>query len=94
MSRLSFPERLERVLMVGMVAGILVLALSPRVLWMYQAGLGILIVSTFLQIAVGNIPAHYGVARSLRHIVIILAIVAAVFVLGILLVPVLSRLGV
>ena len=89
----GFPDRAERVLILAMIAGILVIALSPRVLWMYQAGLGLLIVATLLQIAVGNVPKHFGFAASAKRILLILGIVVLVFVAGIVLVPLLSGLG-
>ncbi len=60
---------------------------------MFQAGLSILVVSTLLQIAVGNIPKNGSVGRSLVRIVILLCVIAAVFAIGILLVPTLSHLG-
>jgi|GEM_PF-1394830 len=91
--RAGFADRAERVLILAMVASILILALSPRVMWMYQTGLGLLVASTFLQIAVGNVPKHFGFVQSLKRIVLILGIVALVFIAGIVLVPVLSGLG-
>ena len=93
MGGMSFAEKAERVLIIAMVFGILVVTLSPRVLWMYQAGLGLLLSSTILQIAVGNLPRDAGFKRSLKYIAIILSLVATAFILGILLVPVLSTLG-
>ena len=89
----GFPDRAERVLILAMIGGILVIALSPRVLWMYQAGLGLLITATFLQIAVGNVPKHFGFVASVRRILLILGIVVLVFGAGIVLVPLLSGLG-
>ena len=93
MERMSFAEKAERTLIIVMVVGILVLTLSPRVLWLYQAGLGMLLAATLLQIAVGNIPRDANFKRSLKIIAIILPLIAVVFMLGILLVPVLSNLG-
>ena len=89
----GFPDRAERVLILAMIGGILILTLSPRVLWMYQAGLGLLISATFLQIAVGNLPKHFGFAASVKRILLILGIIVLVFVVGIVLVPILSGLG-
>jgi hypothetical protein len=90
--RATFPERLERVLIGGMVIGI-VLILQRYSLPLFQAGLSILVVSTLLQIAVGNIPKNGSVGKSLVRIVFLLCIIAAVFTVGILLVPALSHLG-
>lgn len=90
--RMTFPEHLERVLIGGMTVGI-VLILQRYSLPLFQAGLSILVVSTFLQIAVGNIPKAGSVGRSLVRILGLLCVIAAVFVIGILLVPTLSHLG-
>ena len=90
--RTTFPERLEQVLIGGMVLGI-VLILQRYSLPVFQAGLSILVVSTLLQIAVGNIPKAGSVGGSLLRIVFLLCIIAAVFGVGILLVPTLSGLG-
>lgn len=98
--RRTFVERLERVTIAGMVAGIALIALSRlllplgnAMLYAVQAGLALLVGFTLLQIAVGNLPRDAGAARSLRIVATILAVVAAVFALGIALVPVLSQLG-
>ena len=90
--RMTFPERAERVLIGAMLLGML-LILQRYSLPVFQAGLAILVVSTFLQIAVGNIPKNGSVAGSLLRIVVLLGIIAAIFVLGIFLVPTLSGLG-
>lgn len=92
MAHSTFPERIERVLIVGMVAGI-ALIMQRYNLLLFQAGLLILVASTLMQIAVGNIPKAGGVASSLARILLILAIVALIFGIGIALVPTLSRLG-
>jgi hypothetical protein len=88
----SFPERAERVLILGMVAGIVLIAQRSS-FDLYQWGLGLLVGSTLLQIAVGNIPKDGRVLPSLLRIVLILAVVAAVFMVGIWLTPILYRLG-
>ena len=93
MRGLTFPEVAERTLIITMVLGIIVLTLSPRILWLYQAGLGLLLTATFLQIAVGNLPKDADFKRSMKWIAVILLIVALVFCFGILLVPMLSNLG-
>lgn len=92
MARTSFPERTEQVLIGGMVVGI-VLIMQRVNLDLFKVGLSILVVSTLLQIAVGNIPKTGSVVGSLVRIVLILAVVALIFGTGILLVPTLSRLG-
>jgi Na+-translocating ferredoxin:NAD+ oxidoreductase RnfE subunit len=59
----------------------------------YQLGLLTVIVATILNIAVGNLPRAAGLGRALRLTFVLLAIVAVVFVAGIVLVPYLARLG-
>ncbi|CAM5769465.1 hypothetical protein LMIY3S_02846 [Labrys miyagiensis] len=88
----SFPERLERVLIVGMLVGIALIAQRYNLI-LFKAGLAVLVVSTLLQIAVGNVPKSASIGRSLALIVLFLGIIALVFVIGIVLVPTLSQLG-
>lgn len=93
MAARSFAQKAELTLIVSMIVGIVIITVSPRILWMYQTGLAILAVSTILQIAVGNLPKDADMKTSLVRIAIILCLIAAVFVAGIALVPVLSQLG-
>jgi hypothetical protein len=88
----SFPEILETTLIAGLLAGILMIAQRYN-LTVYRIGLCVLVVSTILQIAVGNLAKDAGVARSLRFIAVVLLIVAAVFAAGIALVPTFAQLG-
>ncbi len=92
MTKTTFPERAERVLIGGMLVGI-VLLMQRFSLDLYKAGLSVLVVSTLLQIAVGNIPKAGGVAASLVRILVIVAVIAVIFAIGVLVVPTLSRLG-
>lgn len=92
MARATFPERAERVLIGGMVLGI-ALIMQRVNLTLFKTGLSILVVSTLLQIAVGNVPKQGSVAGSLVRIVVILAVVALIFAIGVWLVPTLSRMG-
>lgn len=92
MEKRSFPERAEMVLICSIFVGIMLV--SQR--WsvdVYRAGLVVLVVSTLLQIAVGNVPKSFDVIPSLIRIVILLMVVAAVFTLGVVLVPFLARMG-
>jgi hypothetical protein len=88
----TFPERLETMLIVGLVAGILLIAQRYN-LMLYKAGLTILVFSTLLQIAVGNLRKDASAGRSLFFIAKVLVVIAAVFSLGIVLVPYFSQLG-
>ncbi len=90
--RSSFIERAERVLILGMLVGI-ALIMQRLNLLLFQVGLTVLVVSTLLQIAVGNVPKTGGVVGSLLRIALILGIVALIFGIGIALVPTLSGLG-
>jgi hypothetical protein len=92
MARATFPERAERVLIGGMLVGIALIMQRINVN-LFKAGLSILVVSTLLQIAVGNIPKNGSVAGSMVRIVVILAVVTLIFAIGIFLVPTLSRMG-
>jgi hypothetical protein len=90
--RRTIPEQAERVLIAGMLVGI-VLIVQRSSFDLFQWGLGLLVGSTLLQIAVGNIPKDGRLLSSVVRIVVILALVALVFMIGIWLTPVLYRLG-
>ena len=60
---------------------------------LYQIGLMVLVLATLLNIAVGNLPRDASAMRSLVLIAGILLLVAAIFGIGIVLVPVLAELG-
>ncbi len=60
---------------------------------LYQLGFVLLVASTFVQIVFGNIAPATGFARSMRQLALGLAIIAAVFGLGIVLTPILVNLG-
>jgi hypothetical protein len=87
-----FPERAAQVLIAAMVVGIVLIAQRYSVL-VYRWGVCLLVGATFLQIAVGNLPAQASAARSIALSGAILALVAAVFLAGIWLVPILSHMG-
>lgn len=88
----TFPEKIELTLL-GLFGVSFVLIIQGYSQQLFQLGLAILIVSTLLEVAVGNIPSDAGVKRSLSLLVLFLAIIAAVFGLGIVLVPYLTGLG-
>lgn len=87
-----FPERASQVLIAVMVVGIVLIAQRYSVI-LYRWGVCLLVGATFLQIAVGNLPAQASAARSIALSAAILALVAAVFLAGIWLVPILSHMG-
>lgn len=88
----TFQERAELVLIACLALGFLLIAQRASHV-LFQVGLGLVIVATFLEIAVGNVPLEASARRAMLMIGLILAVVAAVFGLGILLVPYLTRLG-
>ena len=90
MSRLI--ARTELALICLIAAGFALIA-QQRAFGLYQVGLVTVMASTLLHIAVGNLPRGAGIARTLLWTLAILAMVAAVFGAGILLVPVVARLG-
>lgn len=87
-----FPERASQVLIAAMVIGILLIAQRYSIT-LFRTGLAVLVAATLLQIAVGNLSATASAGRSIIISVIILGAVAAVFAIGVHLVPVLSQLG-
>ena len=84
--------RAELVLICVMLVGFALIA-QQTAFGLYQAGLLTVVASTILHIAVGNLPRDAGPVRTLLMTVLILCVVAAVFAVGILLVPVLAQLG-
>jgi hypothetical protein len=84
--------RVELLLIVLMMAGFALIAQQ----WsfsLYQIGLLTVIFAAILNIAVGNVPRAARGWRALGAVIIILGVTAAVVVVGIFLVPYLSRLG-
>lgn len=88
----SFPERLEALLIAGMLVGILLVAQRFSVT-VFRAGLVLLVASTLLQIAIGNVPKHLGFAATTIRVILIVALIAILFCLGIVLVPYFAQLG-
>ncbi len=60
---------------------------------LYQVGLVVVIVATLLNIAVGNVPRDATPLRAILLTLSILAAVAAIFAIGVALVPTLAALG-
>lgn len=92
MARRTFPENAELVLLacLGLAFLMIIQAFSKS---LYQLGLALLIVSTLLEIAVGNIPNRASFKGVIGYATLYLGIIAAVFALGIVLVPYLTGLG-
>ena len=90
--RHTIVGRAELALILVMAAGFL-LIVQQWSFAAYQIGLLTVMAATVLNIAVGNLPRAAGAARALGLTLFILAIVAAVFAAGIVLVPYLAQLG-
>ena len=84
--------RAETTLIVLMIVGF-VLITQQWSFSLYQLGLLVVICATILNIAVSNVPKSARGWGILRGLLIILAVVAGVFALGIWLVPYLAQLG-
>jgi hypothetical protein len=90
--RLPFASQLQIVLLVGMILAFLLIAQNQSV-EVYQYGLLLLIGFSLLQVVAGNIPPQTRFVGTLIRLLLGLVIVAAVFGIGIVLVPYLAELG-
>lgn len=90
--RLPFAARFQAILIGVMFVGFVLIAQQQAKL-LYQIGLPVLVVAAFLQIAFGNIPPTSNFRKSMILLGVTWLIVAAVFVLGIVLAPYLIQLG-
>lgn len=84
--RTPFAARVQAILIILMFVG-LALILQQASKTLYQVGLPLLVGAAFLQIAFGNIPPSAGLGRSLKIVVIVAIITAAVFILSIKVAP-------
>jgi len=87
-----FATILQRVLIILLLLSLMLIGQQWSI-DLYHAGLILLVISTLLQIAVGNIPPNADFRQSIKFIALILMIVAIVFIVGILLVPTLVRMA-
>jgi len=87
-----FASRMHVALVVLMLVSFVLIAQQTYKV-LYQAGFVLLIASTLVQIVFGNIEPTAGFARSMRQLAVGLAIIAAIFGLGIVLTPALVNLG-
>ena len=90
--RMTFQERAEIVLIFALAIGFILIAQRSSQL-LFQMGLVVVVISTFLEIAVANVRTDASTRQAVISIVGILAIIATVFFLGIQLVPHLTELG-
>ena len=87
-----FAERLEATLILGLIVGIALITQRYN-LMLYKVGVSVLVVSTLLQIAVGNLSKDATPIKGLLFIVKVLLVIVIVFSAGILLVPTFAQLG-
>lgn len=92
MARRPIVPRLEVGLLCLLGLGFL-MVLQTWFFPIYHYGLLLVIAATLLNIAVGNLPRSASPGRALVLTVVLLAVVAAVFAIGILLVPTLAQMG-
>jgi hypothetical protein len=90
--RLPFASQLQIILLGGMILAFLLIAQNQS-MDVYQYGLLLLIGFSLLQVVAGNIPPQTRVIGTLIRLLLGLVIVAAVFGIGIILVPYLAELG-
>lgn len=87
-----FAARLQSYLIVALIVSLVLIAQQFNKT-VYQIGIVMLIVSTFLQIGASNIDPKADFKGSMKVMGIALSIVAVVFALGIYLVPIFLELG-
>lgn len=90
--RRALVPRAELTLIVAMLLGF-VLVLQTWSFDLYRAGLVLVLGATLLNIAVGNLPRDAAPVRAMLLFGAILAAVAAVFAVGVVLVPTLAAMG-
>ena len=88
----NFAEVLHAILIILMLLSFILITQQGSKIF-YQIGFIVLVVSTFIQIVFGNVPPTANFKQSMKLLGIGLAIVGAVFVLGIILAPHLANLG-
>ena len=88
----AFAARLHLVLVLVMLGSFFLIAQQWSKL-VYQIGLVLLVASALVQVVFGNVAPATGFARSMKQLALGLAVVAAVFGLGIVLTPLLVKLG-
>lgn len=90
--RATIQERAEVVLILMLALSFVLVAQQASQL-VFKIGMVLLVVSTFLEICVANVPPEAARAKMLRLIGLYLSIIVGLFALGIYLVPYLTDLG-
>jgi hypothetical protein len=89
---MPFGKRMQTIVIISMVISFLLIIQKDSII-LYKIGLLLLIVSAVSQMAFGNIPAEATFKEARKTILIAYSIVAFVFGFGILLAPVLIKIG-
>jgi len=89
---MPFGERMQILVIISMVISFLLIIQKDNII-LYKIGLLLLIVSAISQMAFGNIPAEATFKEARKTILIAYSIVAFVFGFGILVAPVLIKIG-
>jgi len=88
----AFGARMQVAVIISMIVSF-ALIIQTRNTLLYKAGLLLLIIAALSQMAFGNMPPEASFKEARKIMVIAFGIIAVVFGLGILLAPVLIRIG-
>jgi hypothetical protein len=91
-TRRAFGARMQVLVLVAMILSF-VLIIQKMNMTLHKVGLLLLIVSTLSQMAFGNMPPEATFKEGRKIMIIAYTIVACVFGLGILLAPILIKIG-
>ena len=91
-TRRAFGARMQAIVLISMIASF-ALIIQKMNMTLHKVGLLLLIVSALSQMAFGNMPPEATFKEGKKIMIIAYTIVACVFGLGILLAPVLVKIG-
>ena len=91
-TRRAFGARMQAIVLISMIASF-ALIIQKMNMTLHKVGLLLLIVSALSQMAFGNMPPEATFKEGKKIMIIAYTIVACVFGLGILLAPVLIKIG-
>lgn len=91
-TRRAFGARMQAIVLVAMILSF-VLIIQKMNMTLHKAGLLLLIVSALSQMAFGNMPPEATFKEGGKIMIIAYTIVACVFGIGILLAPILIKIG-
>ncbi|MED4781181.1 hypothetical protein [Brevibacillus choshinensis] len=87
-----FASRVQAILILMLVISFVMIT-QPSSDTVYRLGLGLLIVTTFVQIAFGNIDPRTSFRQSMKILGLTLVIISVIFGVGITIAPYLIQLG-